>query len=130
MCIRDRFNNGEERKVAEPSIQMVPLRQTVPPEPAPVPPKDDTVSKLNDIMRRIQLKEEEEQRQKEEETRRAAVMQAQQAQYTTAYGMNPMMNPYMGRMNMCYANPYMTGLPHMQRPTSNSTPYQVLVPNH
>lgn len=111
------------------SVQVVPLRQTAVSEPAPAPPTDDTVSKLNEIMRRIQLKEEEEQKQKEEETRRAAAMQAQQAQFATACGMNPMMNPYMGRMNMCYANPYMTGFPHMQRPASNSTPYQVLVLN-
>lgn len=109
------FNETEEKKALE-----------VPQMAGPAPSKDDTVSKLNEIMRKIQQKEEEDQKKKEEETKRVAAMQAQFATGCGAYGMNSIMNPYMTRMNMYYGNPYMTGAPDMQRPVApGSVPYQV-----
>ena len=114
------FNNAEERKIPEPSIQMIPLIQEVPQHITSAPSKDDTISKLNEIMRKMQLKEEEDRRQRDEEAKRKAAIQAQQAQFATSYA--PFgMNPYMAQMNMCY--PYMT---NMQRPMGpNAVPYHV-----
>lgn len=138
------FDAPEEKKVEEPieSILMNPLMPSggrVPP-PAPVaPPQEDTTSKLNNILKRMQQNDEEEGRRKEEEARRIEAMKAQQAQYATGFGMNPVMNPMMfmtGNMGpYIRPNPYMTGYPGMgmnmgmQRPQgTGSLPYQILKP--
>jgi hypothetical protein len=113
------FNNAEERKVPEPPIHTPLVQQEVPvpQQAAPTPPKDDAITKLNEIMHKMQLKEEEDQKQREEEAKRKAAMQSQFATSYAPFGMNP----YIGQMNMCY--PYMT---NMQRPVApNAAPYQV-----
>lgn len=131
------FAEPEEKKVEEPidSILMNPLMGNVQNAPPVPPPQDDAATKLNNILKQMQMREEEEQRQKEEEARRMAAMRAQQAQFATGYGMNPMMNPmvYMTvAMNpLLRANPYATGYPGMgmQRPQApGSLPYQILKP--
>lgn len=135
------FDPPEEKKVEE-SVDPLFMNPLMPsglqaPQPAPVvPPQDDATSKLNNILKRMQQNEEEERRRKEEEARRIEAMKAQQAQYSTGFGMNPMMNPMMfmtGAMNpYIRPNPYMTGYPGMgmnmgmQRPQgTGSLPYQV-----
>eukprot|EP00826_Nyctotherus_ovalis_P025264 TRINITY_DN1956_c0_g1_i4.p1 TRINITY_DN1956_c0_g1~~TRINITY_DN1956_c0_g1_i4.p1 ORF type:complete len:367 (-),score=107.90 TRINITY_DN1956_c0_g1_i4:186-1286(-) len=131
------FAEPEEKKVEEPidSILMNPLMENVQNAPPAPLPQDDVATKLNNLLKQMQMKEEEEQRQKEEEARRTAAMRAQQAQFATGYGMNPMVNPMMYMtvaMNPLFrANPYATGYPGMgiQRPqTPGSLPYQILKP--
>jgi hypothetical protein len=128
----DLFNQPEVKKVEEPVDPFL-MNPSVPisiPEQAHAlaPVQDDTTTKLNNILKQIQMREEENKRQKEEETKRMAEMQAQ---FATRYAMNPMMpmmNP-MGYMTnpMFRGNPYMTGYPGMQqRPQAPGTmPYQV-----
>lgn len=107
------FDSNEEKKVKTPTENILtnPLNPVGHQEPT-APPRDDPISKLNNIMQQMKLKEEEEQRRKAEEAKRAAAMQFQQSQFATSYAMNPMMNPYMTGMNSMgfyVPNPYMTG---------------------
>lgn len=117
------FNNPTEEKAEEHvnTILMNPLKPVGQPEPTLPPPQDDAVSKLNNIMRQMQLREEEEQKRKADQARQAAAMQ-QFATGNPMYTMNNMMVPqqmaYMtGMMNPMYGmNPYMTGYPGMNMP--------------
>jgi len=137
------FNQPEVKKVKAKKLKIGKVEEPVTPffmnpsmpanvaESAPAPVQEETTTKLNNILKQIQMREEEEKRKKEEKTKRMEAIQAIQAQFATKHAMNPMMNSIMNPMMymnspMFRGNPYMTGNPGMQRPQApGAMPYQV-----
>ena len=136
-------NNNEEPKKTVASendnILMSPIKPTEQPSGKTEASDTDTIGKLNNIMKQMQIKEVEEQNRKDEEAKKRTEGMMPGPAYGAPSGppmMNPQMMQYMTNMaafnQMGYygGNPYMTYVPGgMQRPmfqpSNASIPYQV-----
>ena len=134
------FDNSadEPKKSADENILMSPLKPVG--ESKPAGGDGDAISRLNDIMKQMEVKSSEEMKQKEDESKRMT----ESAYVPSAYGvpaaapmMNPQMMQYMTNMaafnSMGYygANPYMTNyMAAANRPMypagNGPMPFQVL----